>query len=86
MLSLTTDQGQTTVARKLLEVGGHAWNGKIYDARGREIIFFAQIVSMGANPGRWMYEERRQRIDELRKDHAVIEVQHRHSERDNLYQ
>jgi hypothetical protein len=77
LASLTTDQERPTVARKLLEAGAYPWGGKIYDARGQEIIFFLQLGGGGANPGGGILRERDERIKTLRANHSVIEVQFR---------
>jgi hypothetical protein len=75
----TTDEGEPMVMWKLLEVGPYAWNGKIYDLRGREIIFFLELGSFGQGFPESSYD-RRLSIINRRANHTVIEVQHRFSD------
>jgi hypothetical protein len=87
MTSLTTDQGNPTVARRLFEVGAYARDNKLFDSQGRNILFFGEPGGWGgANPGLGLLRERKQRIEKLRADHTVIEVKHRPREQDYLAQ
>jgi hypothetical protein len=76
----TTDEGEPTVAWKLLAVGPYAWGGKVYDVWGREIIFFLELGGYGSASDITTVGARRHTIMSLRANHTVIEVQHRYSD------
>lgn len=80
MTSETTDRGNVTVARRLVELGAYAWRGKIYDRSGREVIFEEVGRVGGAQPGGQILRQAQERMDAIRVHHPVIEVRHHRSE------